>query len=166
MCVSRGKKCSFFEKFGVLCFLATPVLRFALLPYYRRNAKISTLLVGWDYFFNDATGRCDLRCLFTLQRRYREHDVILYCIVSFLFLFLRLSERHNLKKKKILNVQLLILVINEYVAQILIRNLTEDNRAIRLLNKTTAVAYGLIKTYGWALKGEKKISRSPSWKFF
>ena len=32
-CVSGGKKCSFFEKFGVLCFLETPVLRFVLLPY-------------------------------------------------------------------------------------------------------------------------------------
>ena len=37
----KGKKCSLFEKFGVLCFLLTPVLRFALLPYYRR---ILTLL--------------------------------------------------------------------------------------------------------------------------
>ena len=34
--VSMGKKCSFFGKFGVLCFLETPVLKFALLPYYRR----------------------------------------------------------------------------------------------------------------------------------
>ena len=34
--VSWGKECSFFGKFGVLCFLETPVLRFALLPYYRR----------------------------------------------------------------------------------------------------------------------------------
>ena len=32
----RGKKCSFFGKFGVLYFLVTPVLRFTLLPYYRR----------------------------------------------------------------------------------------------------------------------------------
>ena len=32
-----GKKCSFFGKFGVLYFLETPVLRFALLPYYRRK---------------------------------------------------------------------------------------------------------------------------------
>ena len=31
MCVSGGKKCSFFGKFGLLCFLETPVLRFALL---------------------------------------------------------------------------------------------------------------------------------------
>ena len=36
-CVSEGKKCSFFGKFGVLCFLETPVLRFALLLYYRRT---------------------------------------------------------------------------------------------------------------------------------
>ena len=34
----RGKKCSFFfRKFGVLCFLGTPVLRFTLLPYCPRN---------------------------------------------------------------------------------------------------------------------------------
>ena len=36
--VSGGKKRSFFGKFGVLCILVTSVLRFALLPYYRRNA--------------------------------------------------------------------------------------------------------------------------------
>ena len=36
VCVSGGKKCSIFEKFGVLCFLKTPVLRIAPLPYYRR----------------------------------------------------------------------------------------------------------------------------------
>ena len=45
--VSEGKKYSFFRKFGVLCFLETPVLRCALLPIYRRvmesnnvNAKV------------------------------------------------------------------------------------------------------------------------------
>ena len=38
VCVLGGKKCSFFRKFGVLCLLETPVLRFALLPYYRRKA--------------------------------------------------------------------------------------------------------------------------------
>ena len=44
VCVSRGKKCSFFGKFDVLYFLETPVLRFALLPYYRRvSIKISLL---------------------------------------------------------------------------------------------------------------------------
>ena len=34
------EKCSFFGKFGVLCLLKTPVLRFTLLPYYRRIQKI------------------------------------------------------------------------------------------------------------------------------
>ena len=34
--VSGGKKCSFFGNFGVLSFRETPVLRFALFPYYRR----------------------------------------------------------------------------------------------------------------------------------
>ena len=40
MCVSGGRKCSFFGKFGVLCFLETPVVMFALLPYYWRNIKV------------------------------------------------------------------------------------------------------------------------------
>ena len=37
VCVSGGKKCSFFGKFDMLCFLETPILIFVLLPYYRRN---------------------------------------------------------------------------------------------------------------------------------
>ena len=36
ICVSGGKKCSFFGKFGVLSFLETLVLRFARLLYYWR----------------------------------------------------------------------------------------------------------------------------------
>ena len=36
-CVLGSKKCLFFGNFGVLCFLETPVLRFALLSYYRRT---------------------------------------------------------------------------------------------------------------------------------
>ena len=38
--VSWGN-CSFFGKFAVLCFPETPVLRFALLPYYRRLILLS-----------------------------------------------------------------------------------------------------------------------------
>ena len=34
VCVSGVKKCLFFGKSSVLCFVVTPVLRFALLPYY------------------------------------------------------------------------------------------------------------------------------------
>ena len=36
LCVLEDKKCLLFKKFGVLCFLVTSVLRFSLLPYYRR----------------------------------------------------------------------------------------------------------------------------------
>ena len=39
MYVSRGKKCSFFGKYGELCFLETPVLTFTLLVYYRWNTS-------------------------------------------------------------------------------------------------------------------------------
>ena len=37
--VPGGKKCLFFGKFGVVCFLETPFSRFTLLPYYRRNVS-------------------------------------------------------------------------------------------------------------------------------
>ena len=36
------RKSSFFGKFGVLCFLETPVLRSALLAYYQRN-------INWNF---------------------------------------------------------------------------------------------------------------------
>ena len=36
VCISGNKKCSFFRKFGELCFLVTSVLRIALLVYHRR----------------------------------------------------------------------------------------------------------------------------------
>ena len=41
VCISGGKKCLFFGKLGVLCFLKTLVLRFALSPYYRRKLKMT-----------------------------------------------------------------------------------------------------------------------------
>ena len=37
VCVSGGKKCSFFRKFVMLYFLVMPLLSFAFLPHYRRN---------------------------------------------------------------------------------------------------------------------------------
>ena len=37
VCLSVGKICLFFGKFGALCFLVTCILRFTLLPYYRRK---------------------------------------------------------------------------------------------------------------------------------
>ena len=38
--VSGGKKCSFFGKFGGLCFLETSFQRFGFLPYYRQIIDI------------------------------------------------------------------------------------------------------------------------------
>ena len=37
---------SFFEKIGVLCFLETSVLRFALLPYYRQKLILTKPMSG------------------------------------------------------------------------------------------------------------------------
>ena len=45
VCLSGGKKCLFFGKFGVLCFLVTSVLRFALLPYYWREQRFREKLL-------------------------------------------------------------------------------------------------------------------------
>ena len=47
------KKCQgFFGKFGVLCFLETPVLRFALLPYYRQYWRESFLNPWYEKHVN------------------------------------------------------------------------------------------------------------------
>ena len=43
VCISGGKKCKFSRKFGMLCFLETPKLRFALLPYYPRTVNLFQL---------------------------------------------------------------------------------------------------------------------------
>ena len=49
MCAYEGvKNVRFSKNFGVLCFLEIPVLRFALLPYYRRNMTFSSFEQnGW-----------------------------------------------------------------------------------------------------------------------
>ena len=39
MCISGGKKCLFFGKFCMLCFLVNSILRLAILPYYRQNGN-------------------------------------------------------------------------------------------------------------------------------
>ena len=50
VCVSGSKKCSFFGKFCVHCFLETPVLRFALLAYYRRFLTFRVLSYEISFF--------------------------------------------------------------------------------------------------------------------
>ena len=61
MCISGGKKCSFFGKFGVLCFLVTPVLRLAHLPYYRRIGSVMGK-PGPTTNTNDFMGNTDSLC--------------------------------------------------------------------------------------------------------
>ena len=46
VCVSGVRNVRFFGKFGVLCFLIIPVLRFALLPYKRLNDELFSLAIG------------------------------------------------------------------------------------------------------------------------
>ena len=52
-CAYQGvRNICFFRKFGMLCFLETPVLKLVLLPYYRRSfvlaAKSAFLKIGID----------------------------------------------------------------------------------------------------------------------
>ena len=68
MCVSGGKKCSIFGKFDLICFLVTPGLRFALLPYYRRilaaimsHAYFSFFILDEAYFENDTKSMYGLK---------------------------------------------------------------------------------------------------------
>ena len=44
VCVSGDKKCAFSGKFGVLCFLVTSVLRFAVLPYLLRLFPLTLII--------------------------------------------------------------------------------------------------------------------------
>ena len=44
VCASEDKKCSFFGKLGALCFLETPVLRFALFALLPTKCKFKSEL--------------------------------------------------------------------------------------------------------------------------
>ena len=66
-CLSRGKKCSFFGKFGLLCFLETTVLRFALLPYYRRND-----VSKWCLFFYYTKYSTVIYIKWPWEKKYRK----------------------------------------------------------------------------------------------
>ena len=57
VCVSGGKKCSFFGQINGLCFLVKPVLRFALLPCYQptrcnSNYSIKYLMLSWKSWYS------------------------------------------------------------------------------------------------------------------
>ena len=62
VCVLGGKKCSFFVKFNVLCFLVSSVLKLALLPNYKdmkkksigrvinKTVKTQNTSLFWNYY--------------------------------------------------------------------------------------------------------------------
>ena len=56
--VSGSKKCLLFGNIGVLCFLETPVLRFARLPYARRLVNPYLVLENLLNLYNR-----NVRCL-------------------------------------------------------------------------------------------------------
>ena len=71
VCVSGGKKCSFFEKFGVLCFLETPLLRLALLPYYRR-----IILFALQLMIPNSSNRHTINCGRLNQAKFVAHKIL------------------------------------------------------------------------------------------
>ena len=48
LCISGGKKSSFFGKFSMLCFLVRHALRFAFLLYYKRFITQFTWIFKWN----------------------------------------------------------------------------------------------------------------------
>ena len=58
VCVSEGKKCLFYGNVGALCFLETPVLKFVLLPYYRRYRVHPNLANTIPKVINDPVADC------------------------------------------------------------------------------------------------------------
>ena len=84
-----GKKCSFFRKFGVICFLVTSVLRFALLPYYRRfTFTLLSMLLQWLRRFERLIvfplpeARYQTSKRFTVELTHRIHEEIHICWVD------------------------------------------------------------------------------------
>ena len=60
LCVSGDNKCLFYGKFVVLYFPETPVLRFALLPYYRRLLYVAIANNSHHFKPLDATSETEI----------------------------------------------------------------------------------------------------------
>ena len=59
MCLSGGKNCLFFGKVGVLCFLATPVLRFSLSMKLKRLEESECTAPKMKFSIKDFFSKCD-----------------------------------------------------------------------------------------------------------
>ena len=97
VCVSGGKKCPFFRKFDVLCFLETPVLRFVLLPYYRRNDNLTwfPFLIRLIFFFSCYHQKEMFpSLLFTISHSSYAMNVSAIKVITFLPVFQRILSQH------------------------------------------------------------------------
>ena len=92
VCVSGGKKCSFFGKFDMLCFLETPVLRFALLSYYQRNTIGNGQSISFCYKFVSYKHTMDLVTTLLLLTTIREITQNDFATKNHLFSTIRISS--------------------------------------------------------------------------
>ena len=89
----EGKNCSFFEKFGVLCFLVTSVLRFALLRYHRRFTLFQYPFFQQIHLFTALFSFLPIFDKFWLENNFLVSLTSLFnCRVSSLFLLLLSSS--------------------------------------------------------------------------
>ena len=95
------KKCSLFIKFGLLCFLVTPVLRFALLPFCRGFAIPNFFYMVVVKFFEhySTLPSCEMSQDFQLISLQR-------CFIKKVFLqFLKIHTKTPLSKSFLIKLQ-------------------------------------------------------------
>ena len=84
LCVSGGKKCSFFGKFGVFCFLQTPIWRFDLFPFTdEHNSQITR--VGRMKFVMNSYMFFSLPILYLKKKKRQTRNKLVYkfCLKHF-----------------------------------------------------------------------------------
>ena len=115
VCVLGGKKCSFFGKFGALCFLEISLLRLALLPYYRRKWVANLKLIIIDLWLT-TLGCTAQKMEFSTEDFFSKCDQIRN--------FLRISS-HLLKKSFMENFIFSAVLVN-YKVPGLMRQLSKS----------------------------------------
>ena len=94
-----------FGKFGVLCFLETPVLRFALLPNYRR-------LTGWSFNnncfipFSTAWKNCSVIFFIALFNIARSSRLQMFFKIDVLKTFANFTEKQEKLQHRCFHIEL------------------------------------------------------------
>ena len=103
VCVSGGKKCSLVGKFGVLCFLETPVLRFALLPLSLCDNPLSANPTKWSKTLKQfvakglSSAQLSKMLLFWLDNLYDLIKSLTYLfIITPIFIILKMQKKYLL----------------------------------------------------------------------